>query len=717
MNYKDVGIRETEYKAILERLGREPSETELRLFGVMWSEHCSYKSTRPLLGLFPSKGARAMGGAGENAGMVELDEKHALAFKIESHNHPCAVEPYQGAATGVGGILRDILAMGAYPIATMNALFFGADKGPNTMRIRRGVVEGVGGYGNCVGMPTVGGKTMYSACYEENPLLNAFCAGIVEKSKIVSSRTARPGQKLLILGGPTGRDGIAGAAFASAEFDEDMEAKRPNIQIGDPFAGKKLIECVMELLDKELVACMQDMGAAGVVSSTSEVAAKSGVGMTIHLDKAHTRSAGMKGWEIALSETQERMLLVVDEKQLPEVRRIAAKWLMDLSEIGITTGDGRYVMLDEGAVVADLPPDFIGGDAPVIPWVSRAPEDLATRQAQPVLATPSDYGQLLLRLLSAPDQSEKSAIWEQYDSMVQLRTVAGPGAPAAVLRAFPAKGLIAFALDADPYKCLTDPIRGAAEVTARTIRALAVTGAEALGLTNCLNFPSPEKPGQFFELEQCIKGIAQAAEALEAPVVSGNVSLYNEGVRGRILPSPVLVAVGAIADENGYLPAGRAQEGDLLFLAGTAEGAMGASRFQLLDNPKPQGNTVAFNAAAEKQFVQCALNTAHKKAASSGRAIAGGGLLAALAVEAIQSGVGFQAHCPATLRELELWLGEGGPRAIYAVPAEKADAFRGIWQNNCWELGRFSGSQLQIDGKMDITLDAAENAWRQTCKH
>ena len=711
MPYQEVGLSENEYHAIIERIGRKPTESELKLFGVMWSEHCSYKSTRHLLKHFPNQGKYVLGGIGENAGLVSLDEDYALAFKIESHNHPCAVDPYQGAATGVGGIIRDILAVGAYPIAMMDALFFGDNESAFTKQVKEGVVAGVGGYGNCVGVPTVGGKTFHSSCYEENPLLNAFCLGIVRRDKIASSITGKPGQILIVLGSPTGKDGIAGAAFASVEFDEDKESKRPNIQIGDPFSEKKLIECTHELLDKKLIACMQDMGAAGVISSTSEVAAKSKVGMKIHLDKTHVRTEGMTGWEIALSETQERMLLLVEPDLVDEVKATAKKWQVEMSVIGETTADGNYAMFENNELMADLPPEFIGGDAPIIDWASEIPANQQELFAEPKLNEPADLAVTLRSMLSSKNLASKHRIWETYDSMVQLRTVSPAYSPVAVIRPTPSQGLIGLVMVADPNKCFTDPKRGAAEITARCVRDLAVCGAEVMAMTNCLNFASPEKPQQFYELEQCVLGISQAAKALSAPIISGNVSLYNEGIKSRILPTPVLVAVGRISDDKDRLSSGTAQSNDKIYLVGNKEGALGSSTYQVLESGKPQGRTAQFDADSEQSFISNALAIARSGYASSGRGIAGGGLLNAVTMESIISNVGFELSCPQNINRLNFMFGEGGPRAIYSVPPSTEEQFLNVWKDNCVCLGTYGGHSLKVKDWLDIPLNETREIW------
>lgn len=718
MDFKTAGLSAKEFDALVEELGREPNEIELRLFGVMWSEHCSYKSTRPLLKLFPTEGPAVLQGPGENAGVVDLGKGIGLAFKVESHNHPSAVEPYQGAATGVGGIIRDIIAMGARPVASMDGLFFGPLTSPRVLRLRDGIVRGVGGYGNAVGVPTVGGKTVYDPSYADNPLVNAFCAGVVSLEKLVLSQTARPGQKVLLLGSRTGRDGIAGAAFASVELSENTQASRPQVQIGDPFAEKLLIECCLELLQENLVAAMQDMGAAGVVSSSSEVAAKSGVGMVIDMDRIPLRESGMTPWEIALSESQERMLLVVEPPLVEEVVCRAQRWGLECTEIGVITEERRYIYTEGGHVVVDLPPELIGGNAPVITWASRPPQDFEARgRLNPEALVPpedGDFGRELCALLGDPNLGSKEMVYEQYDSMVQTNTLLGPGGDVSVIRVPQARAHVAFSMEADPWKCFTDPFTGGAETVARAVRALAVCGATPLGLTDCLNFPSPEKPEQFWELQEVLRGMAEACKVLTCPVVSGNVSLYNESPSGRILPTPVVVAAGVLPEDQPLLLGGRWCSGDRIFLVGPLQTSLGASRYVCQRGNTPRGKPFPFSGNTEADFAQRARDTAKNSQAHSGRVLAGGGLAVALAKEVVTSGLGARISLPLPLQKDVLTLfGEGGPRALYAVAPELVASFRHRWEGYpLTELGTVEGSRLQMEGVLDLSCDELFAAWR-----
>lgn len=712
MGFREVGLSESEYKRIQELLGREPNDLELELIGVMWSEHCSYKSTRPLLRTFPSKGKYVLQGQGENAGVVDMGEGWGFAFKVESHNHPSAVAPFQGAATGVGGIIRDIIAMGARPSVSMDGLFFGDASLRKTQNLAKGIVEGIGSYGNSVGVPTVGGKTFYSPCYNDNPLVNAFSAGFVRLDKMASSQTAKPGDYAVLLGSKTGRDGIAGASFASRELDEDARASKPQIQIGDPFEEKLLIECCMDLLDKNLIASMQDMGAAGILSSSSEIAHKSGCGINIQVEKIPLREADMLPWEIFLSESQERMLLIVEEEKLDPVFAMAKHYGLDCAIVGEMTDSKRYRVYKNGVLEADLPTSILG-DTPEVFWPSEEPKDLPERQALDLSTLKcEDAGKELISMLSCPNGHRKNAIWEQYDSMVQLHTIAGPGEPAAIVEVPETKRACVLTMEAEPYKCWTDPYTGAAEAMALSLRGVWLSGADALGMTNCLNFASPEFPEKFYELKECLRGLADTCRALDCPVVSGNVSLYNETANDRIYPTPLVVTAGLAVDREKLMRAGRTEAGDFIYLVGDKEGSLGATRYQEAKNGKPLGKTVAPDYEMEKRFRDAALSTAHGQLAKSGRVVAGGGLATALANEAIASDTGMKlALAPETTVEALLF-SEGGPRAVYSVAPEKAAEFEKTWKAlGCVKIGEAGGENFDWQGIMSLPLKELKNAF------
>ncbi len=712
MGFREVGLSETEYKRIIELLGREPNDLELELIGVMWSEHCSYKSTRPLLRTYPSKGKYVLQGQGENAGVVDMGEGWGFAFKVESHNHPSAVAPFQGAATGVGGIIRDIIAMGARPSVSMDGLFFGSAELRKTQNLAKGIVEGIGAYGNAVGVPIVGGKTFYSACYNDNPLVNAFSAGFVRLDKMASSQTAKKGDFAVLLGSKTGRDGIAGASFASRELDEDSRASKPQIQIGDPFEEKLLIECCLDLLDKGMIASMQDMGAAGILSSSSEIAHKSGCGIDIFVEKIPLREADMLSWEIFLSESQERMLLIVEKEKLDAVFAMADHYGLDCAVVGEMTDSGRYRVYKNGTLEADLPTSILGS-APEVFWPSEVPADLNARQTLDLSTLKSDDPKKdLLEMLSCPNGHKKDTIWEQYDSMVQLHTIAGPGEPAAVVEVPDTHRACVLTMEAEPYKCWTDPYTGAAETMALSLRGLWLTGADTLGMTNCLNFASPEQPDKFYELKECIHGLADVCRALDCPVVSGNVSLYNETANDRIYPTPLVVTAGLLTDRDLVIRAGMTKEGDYIYIVGKTEGSLSASRYQSAKNGKPLGKTVEPDPEAEKAFRERAIKTAREQAAVSGRVAAGGGLATALANEAIASGTGMEITLEPEASVESLLFSEGGARAIYSVTPEKAAEFEKIWSGfPAVRAGKAGGKNFVWKNILSLTLDELTEAF------
>lgn len=712
MDFREAGLSETEYGRVKEILGRGPNDLELSLIGVMWSEHCSYKSTRPLLRTFPSKGRHVLQGQGENAGVVNMGEGWGFAFKVESHNHPSAVAPFQGAATGVGGIIRDIIAMGARPSISMDGLFFGDPELQKTQNLAKGIVEGIGSYGNAVGVPVVGGKTFYSPCYNDNPLVNAFSAGFVRLDRMASSKTAKAGDLAVLLGSKTGRDGIAGASFASRELDEDSRASRPQIQIGDPFEEKLLIECCLDLLDRCLIASMQDMGAAGILSSSSEIAHKSGCGIDIQVQKIPLREQGMQPWEIFLSESQERMLLIVENEKLDDVFATAKHYGLDCAVIGTMTDNRLYKVYNGDELIAELPVGILG-DTPEISWPSAIPADMDERQKLDIATLRSDDpASDLLSLIGCHNGRSKHVIWEQYDSMVQLHTIAGPGSPVAMVEVPGTRRACLLTMEAEPWKCWTDPYSGAAETMARSLRWLWLSGADILGMTNCLNFASPEVPEKFYELEQCVKGLAHVCRELDCPVVSGNVSLYNETANGRICPTPLVVTAGLLTDRDQLLTSGRVRPGDKIYFVGDTDGSLGATRYQEMKNDRPLGKTVAPDCAKERAFRERAVKTAHAGAAGSGRILAGGGLALALAGEAISSDIGMDITIEPESSLEALLFSEGGARAIYAVPQEKISEFENIWAGFRFRrIGTAGGTSFVWNGSFELPLERLKTAF------
>ncbi len=584
---KAHGLNVNEYKRIVSLIRREPNEIELGIFGALWSEHCSYKSSKPFLKVFPTKAPWVIQGPGENAGVVEIDDKYAVAFKIESHNHPSYIEPFHGAATGVGGIIRDILSMGARPIALMDSLRFGDVRNDgnrkgikDTKPIVKRVVEGIGFYGNCIGVPTVGGETVFDEVYAGNPLVNAFCLGVLEKDKMFRARATRIGQKMIMVGSSTGRDGIHGATMASAEFSEESESKRPNVQIGDPFFGKRLIECTLEVMEKGLIAGCQDFGAAGLAGSTSEFGAKSDMGVKVYLENVPLREENMTPYEILLSESQERMLYAVDDENVEEVLKIAKKHNLEAAVIGETTDTKRMEVFYKGEKLADLPISAIVDDAPIYDRPRQKPKYLEEVKSFNQDSLPDvDILESLKKVLSSPTVAKKSWIYSQYDHEVGTNTVFKPGYDAAVLRlkwAFRPevktnKG-IAISSDGNGKFVYLDPYEGGKKVVAEAVRNVYITGAKPLAITDCLNWGNPENPEIMWQFEQATKGMADACQTLNTPVISGNVSLYNETVlsdkRINIYPTPIVVAVGVIDKVEEAIGSFYQKPGDIIAIIG-----------------------------------------------------------------------------------------------------------------------------------------------------
>jgi len=645
---KAHGLKPNEYQIIRDRLGRPPNLVEMGIFSVMWSEHCSYKSTRRHLGKFPTQGPRVIQGPGENAGVIDIGDGQACIFKMESHNHPSYIEPYQGAATGVGGILRDVFTMGARPVALVNALRFGDPSHHKTRSLVAGVVGGIGGYGNCVGVPTVAGETQFHKGYNGNILVNAMAVGLADQDRIFYSRGAEPGNAIFYVGSKTGRDGIHGATMASAEFSEGDEEKRPTVQVGDPFTEKLLIEACLELMATDAIQSIQDMGAAGLTSSSVEIADKGGVGVDMDLDRVPQRETGMTAYEIMLSESQERMLMVLKPGQEEAAKAIFRKWDLDAEVIGRTTSTGRLVLRQHGSVVCDIPVAPLSQDAPNYdrPWtppqayppldISRYPE-------------PSDYASALLALMSSPDMASKRWIWEQYDRHVMGDTIGSSqsGGDAAIVRIHGSDKALAITSDCNPHYVAASPYEGGKQAVAEAYRNLSAVGATPIAITDNLNFGNPEKPETMGVIVKAIEGMAAACQELAFPVVSGNVSLYNETDGVGIPPTPVVGGVGLIDNLDHIATLSGAQEGDLLVLIAPetpeASGHMGASLYARvilgLEGPDA-GSPPAVDLAEEKRNAACVRHLIQTGKVRAVHDISEGGLVCAAAEMALASGVG-----------------------------------------------------------------------------
>ena len=637
-----LGLTEEEYAHICEIQGGEPTYVELAMYSLMWSEHCSYKRSRPILKRFPTSGPRILQGPGENAGVIDVGDGWAVAMKVESHNHPSAVEPFQGAATGVGGIVRDIFTMGARPMRVLDPLRFGELDEPSPRYLLEGVVGGIAFYGNCLGIPTVGGEIYFEPSYEGNCLVNVMSAGMIRTDGIVRAIASGVGNHVVLIGSKTGRDGIGGASvLASQEFDETLEEKRPSVQVGDPFTEKKLIEACLELIHRKLVVSMQDLGAAGLTSSSSEMSSKGFVGLDIHADRVPLREADMEPWEIMISESQERMLAIVAEEQLPDVREVCDRWDLDCTVIGEVTDSKMLRIYWHGERVADIPARRLADESPVIRTPSVKPAYLVDEPVGVSDASyppPADLGAALTELLAAPNIASKRWVYEQYDYIVQANTVQIPGSDAAVLRIKGSQRGIAFSNDCNGRHCYLDPYRGAKAAVAEAARNLACAGALPVAVTDCLNFGNPEKPEIYWQFEQAVEGMAEACEALDTPVVSGNVSFYNESFGQAIYPTPMIGMLGVYDDVSVHIDDAFKDEGDVIVLLGHGVGWMDGSEYQKVHFGKVEGRVpdvdlqleVALQARLRAAIEARLLRSAHD--------CAEGGLAVALAECAIASG-------------------------------------------------------------------------------
>ncbi|HEX5146912.1 MAG TPA: phosphoribosylformylglycinamidine synthase subunit PurL [Conexibacter sp.] len=665
--HRALGLTDAEYELIVEKLGREPNAVELSMFSLMWSEHCAYKHSKKLLGQLPTEGPYLLMGPGENAGAVDVGDGLAIAFKVESHNHPSAVEPFQGAATGVGGILRDVFAVGARPIAVLDSLRFGELDSARSRYLLEHAVGGIGHYGNSIGVPTVGGELYFEGPYEQNCLVNAMALGIAEHDRLTRSAATGPGNALILFGALTGRDGIGGASvLASAELGEGDADKRPTVQIGDPFAEKKLMECSLELLDRELLVSLQDLGAAGLTSSSSEMASKGGLGLDIHVDRVPLREPGMEPFEVMVSESQERMLCVVEPARVDEVLAVCAKWETTATAIGEVTDSGRLRVLSGGDVVGDMPVAALVDDCPLYDLEPAKPS-APLYPAPPRTLAGDDPRDALPALLRAANLADRRPVFEQYDCLVQSRTVRRPDdADAAVLllpESAGARPAIAVSIDGSGRRVACDPYRGTVEAVLECAANLACVGAEPLGLTNCLNFGNPEKPHIAWQLSESVRGMADACRALGVPVVGGNVSLYNEGPEGPIYPTPVVGMVGRLPDAARTGRLGFVQEGDAIAFAGPFRPSLpGGELAKLRGEPLPDG-LPEVDVATVRRAHEAVREAVRRGELRSAHDVAEGGLAVALAESCLAGGHGarvdFRGAGSSGERLLETLFGEG----------------------------------------------------------
>ncbi len=720
--YRQLGLTDDEYDRILAVLGREPHRAELAMYSLMWSEHCSYKSSKVHLRGLPTEGPHVLQGPGENAGVVDVGDGLAAVFKIESHNHPSFVEPFQGAATGVGGIIRDILAMGARPLASLDSLRFGDLAEPRQRRLLEGVVAGIGHYGNCVGVATVGGEVAFDPCYAGNPLVNALTVGIMPADRLVLGRAERPGHLAVLMGAKTGRDGIGGASvLASSSLDPGSQAKRPNVQVGDPFQEKLLIEACLELVDRGLLSGLQDLGAAGISCAISEVAARAGMGMDVDLDAVPLREPSMQAWEVLASESQERMLALVAPDDLEAVLEVCRRWGILASVIGRITGGaspvsggaGRLTVRFRGELVADVPARSLVDDGPLYhrPLTPPAPPE-----ADAVVPLDADPAETVLALAGDPTCASKRWVYEQYDRFVGHGTLAGPGSDAAVIRVPGTGRALAVATDGNGRYAGLDPAAGAALAVAEAARNVACTGARPLAATNCLNFASPERPEVMGAFAAAVAGMAAACLALGTPVTGGNVSFYNESAGRRIHPTPVVGVLGVLDDAAGVVRSGFPRPGLEVHLLGETRVELGGSAWQrLATGGRLEGRPPALDLAAEARLHRLLVDLAAGRLLASAHDLSDGGLAVAL-VEAVlgEPSVGATIALPAPPAPLAALVSESASRVLVSVDPAAAPAVTAAASAAgvpIRRLGRTGGTALVVPGVLDLPIDRLREAY------
>ncbi|MFB0519147.1 MAG: phosphoribosylformylglycinamidine synthase subunit PurL [Acidobacteriota bacterium] len=710
----EQGLTEDEYQRILKLLGRVPTFTELGIFALMWSEHCSYKSSRALLKQFPTKGERVIQGPGENAGVVDIGDGLAVVFKIESHNHPSFIEPYHGAATGVGGILRDVFTMGARPIASLNSLRFGSVDHPKTRWLVEGVVAGIGDYGNCVGVPTVGGEVYFHPSYNGNILVNAFTLGIVPRDRIFRGRASGVGNPVFYVGSKTGRDGIHGAGLlASAEFDETSEEKRPTVQAGDPFMEKLLLEACLELMQTGCLVGIQDMGAAGLSSSSFEMAGRGGTGILMELSRVPCREPGMTPYELMLSESQERMLLIATKGAEEKVKRIFKKWDLEAVVIGEVTDDGMVTVLKDGNIAAQLPAEPLSTSAPFYHRPMQKPgylKDIARFKPASV-PIPSDMNEVLKSLLSSPNIASKEWVYRQYDYTVRDNTVLLPGSDAAVIRIKGTNKALGLTVDGNSRYCYLHPQRGGMLVVAEAARNLSCCGATPLAMTDCLNFGNPEKPEIMWQFDQCIKGMSQACQVLGIPVVSGNVSFYNETFGSPIYPTPTVGMVGLLDDCRKHSAQLFKEEGDIILLLGETNDELGGSEYLSAVHKLEKGEPPTLDLSLEKGVQETCRELIRRGLVHSAHDCSEGGLAVALAECCFhtQRSVGASVELKSSsIREDAFLFGEAQSRILVSVPRQRMKETERLLDKSSipWEvIGRVGGEALRVTCEGEVLID------------
>ena len=725
----ELGLKLDEYEKIVEILGRVPTITELYMYSLMWSEHCSYKHSRTALKMFPTKGDHVLQGPGENAGVISVGDGWAVAFKMESHNHPSAIEPYQGAATGVGGIIRDIFTMGARPIASLDSLRFGTLDKPRQRYLFEGAVAGIGGYGNCLGVPTVGGEVYFEEAYEGNCLINAMAIGLMREEDLTRAVGSGPGNLVLLIGSTTGRDGIGGAStLASQEFDEKAEDKRPSVQVGDPFEEKLLIEACLELLDAKLLVALGDLGAAGLTSSASEMASRGGVGLDIDVTKVPQREDAMRPFEIMVSESQERMLAVVTPEDLEAAQAVCTRWGLRSTVIGEVTGTGRFVVREGDEVVADMPAATLAHDAPLYDPAKERPAYLDEVQAFDPMTLEHPAGQralsaTLLRLLASPNICSRAWIWEQYDHQVMANTVVLPGSDAAVLRIgdtgrgeMTTRG-IAVSTDCNGRYCYLDPYAGAQIAFAEAARNVACAGGRAAAITDCLNFGNPEKPEVYWTFWESVRGLADACTAFGVPVISGNVSFYNESFGSPIYPTPTVGLVGVLAHVEDHCTTAFKREGDAVVLLGRTKAELGGSEYLKVVHGLVAGRPPKVDLVDERLLADLLVTAIRTGIVRSAHDCAEGGLAVALAECCIAGGIGAEIDPETGLPGVAELFSESQARAVLTVAPQHYDALKQLAMTHgtpCVRIGTVGGDRLRIGSRVDVTLAEMRSAYEPT---
>lgn len=718
--YKQMGVSDSEYELICSFMGRKPNYTEIGVFSVMWSEHCAYKNSKPLLRRFPTSGPRVLMGPGEGAGIVDIGDNQAVVFKIESHNHPSAVEPYQGAATGVGGIIRDIFSMGARPVAILNSLRFGKLESDRVKYLFEHVVSGIAGYGNCIGIPTVGGEVVFDESYEGNPLVNAMCVGVIDHDKIQRGVAKGVGNPVFYVGPPTGRDGIHGATFASVELTEESEANRTAVQVGDPFMEKLVMESCLELIDSGIVLGIQDMGAAGLTCSSAEMASKAGNGLELYLDQVPQREEGMTPYEMMLSESQERMLFVVEPKHEAQAREIFERWGVICAKVGKVTDDGRLKLIHHGEVVGDMPVKALVDECPIYNKPSQEPAYYKEQAAVDTLRYEEvkDLGGALKKVLGSPSLASKAWVYNQYDYMVRTSTAVRPGSDAAVVTVHGTRKALALTTDCNGRYVYLDPELGGRIAVSEAARNIVCSGAEPLAITDNLNFGSPEKPEIFWQMEKAVDGMAEACRELETPVIGGNVSLYNENAKGAIYPTPVVGMVGLIHDTDHITTQGFKAEGDAIYVLGDTRAELGGSEFQAIIHGVSEGRPPELNLDTEKKLLGGVLKAIQSGLVQSAHDVSEGGLAAALAESCISGNVGASVQWSTDLRNDVALFSESQSRIVLSVSPDHKNALEKLLQEAgvpFTELGVVGGNKLSINingaSALEESVEALKSVW------